>query len=87
MASSVSGKSFMKRHAFLGLDASVPKEHIDDIFSTWDATGGGTIDYAELARILRAATMTKTMEKIRKGVTGRGRRQGLAALCTVGREW
>ena len=55
----------------LGLDASVPKEHIDDIFSTWDATGGGTIDYAELSRILRAAaTMTKTMEKIRKGVTG-----------------
>ena len=36
----------------LGLD--VPKKDIDDLFTQWDADGGGEIGYNELVKILRA---------------------------------
>ena len=57
----VSRAEFHKAMPALGLD--VPKETIDELFSSWDKDGGGELGYAELRRILSEPRRQKTAEK------------------------
>ena len=63
----------------LGFDAS--KKDIDDLFSSWDADGGGSLDFGELKKILTSATRSGSADakkraesqKIVEGQKGKGK--------------
>ena len=62
-----------------GVDAS--KKDIDDLFSSWDADGGGSLDFGELKKILTSATRSGSADakkraesqKIVEGQKGEGK--------------
>ena len=46
----ISRQEFHEAMTKMGLDA--PKKDIDELFSEWDADGGGTLEFKELKDIL-----------------------------------
>ena len=52
MRAQVSRKEFRKAMPALGLE--VPAKDIDTLFDSWDKDGGGSLNFKELQKILRA---------------------------------
>ena len=78
----VSREEFRKAMPMLGLD--VPRVAVDALFDSFDKDGGGSIDYKEMSKMLRAPSASIAVDKFKSASARSNRSKSVMPTSTTG---